>query len=265
MPGGAGAQCLVRRRGTQPHPAHAGGYRHCGGYRRRPVRARAAQCRHAGRARHSRERQPAAPAGGKPQHRRLRAQRLHHLAVQLRHVRRPLRDPGGGAAVRGHRRRRPRALPAHSGDGQCGNPQGDAAVADLRPPGRHRRRSRTFPACTAGRSGVGQLMARTVTPSSVTVLSHDEGLSPQRVTALSQRTSHAHTPRASDGVCCSTLHPAAGIRGVSIDFSQSRYVEGCWQGTTAPDGKLLYAQAVRCSPSLSFSGCNQGVWGERLR
>ena len=31
-------------------------------------------------------------------------QRLHDLAVELRHVRRPLRDAGGGAAVRGDRR-----------------------------------------------------------------------------------------------------------------------------------------------------------------
>ncbi|WJM85494.1 hypothetical protein QUF31_21255 [Dickeya chrysanthemi] len=83
-------------------------------------------------------------------------------------------------------------------------------------------------------------MARTVTPSSVTVLSHDEGLSPQRVTALSQRTSHAHTPRASDGVCCSKLHPAAGIRGVSIDFSQSRYVEAaCWRELSGCSPLLL--------------------------
>jgi pyruvate dehydrogenase E2 component (dihydrolipoamide acetyltransferase) len=57
-------------------------------------------------ARHPRRRQPPARAGGIAFDRRLGTERLHHLAVQLRHVRRPLRDPGRG------RRAWPSSVPA---------------------------------------------------------------------------------------------------------------------------------------------------------
>jgi 2-oxoisovalerate dehydrogenase E2 component (dihydrolipoyl transacylase) len=87
-------------------------------------------------ARHARSGQPPARAGRGPQHPGLvGALRLHHLAVQLRHVRRPLRHAGGGAALRGDRRRRPRpppVVPVMGGIERTDHPD----LADLRPPRR---------------------------------------------------------------------------------------------------------------------------------
>ena len=82
----------------------AGGYRHRGGHRRWPVCARIAQRRHARRHQRARGHQAPAHAGGSPHDSGVGALWLHHFAVQLRHVRRPLCNTSGGAAVRGHRR-----------------------------------------------------------------------------------------------------------------------------------------------------------------
>ncbi len=93
----------------------------------------------------ARKHQPPARAGGRPQHPTIRTDRLHHLAEQLRHVRRPLCHPRGGTAVRGHRRRRSRPPPGHPGDGRLRIAQGHPAVGDLRPSRLHGRRSRPLP------------------------------------------------------------------------------------------------------------------------
>ena len=87
-----------------------------------------------------------------------RTERLHDLAVQLRHVRRPLRDAGGGAAVRGDRRRRQAQPRRGRGDRRHRSASPHADLADFRPPRLHRRRGGALPEGVAGRHGTAELI-----------------------------------------------------------------------------------------------------------
>ena len=121
-------------------------------------------------------------AGRGPQHPGRGTERLHDLAVELRHVRRPLRDAGGGAAVRRDRRRRQAAPRRGAGDGRHRNAPAHAAVADLRPPRLHRRRGGALPARRCSTTWRGRTDCRAGRPAASTQLDGGPEPAPRRTT-----------------------------------------------------------------------------------